>query len=157
MTVTPAPAGAAPLHPEDFFLGQTVGSGVIRDPLARIVRRFRVETRGHEDGSYGAFNLDETYAFDTGEVDVLRWVVSPGGDGRYVLAEASLGSGILAQQQRGEFSFAYRRPFGAARGPASPRFSVRMTLLAPDTVLRMVRICLLGAPLGAVTAIHQRP
>jgi hypothetical protein len=143
-------------RPETFFLGQTTGSGVVRDPLSRITRRFRVDTRGQRDQAYGAINFDETFAYDSGEVEVLRWVISAAGPGRYVLAEATAGSGIVAHVRRGDLVFAYSRPSGAARGLAAPRYSVRMTMLAPETVLKSVRISLLGAPMGHVTAIHRR-
>jgi hypothetical protein len=143
-------------RPESFFIGQTVGGGVLRDPFFRITRRFRVETRGYRDGSYGAVKLDETYAYDTGEVDAFQWVITPAGAGRYVLAEASMGSGIMAYEQHGEVIFTYRRPLGPARGLAKPRFKVRMGLVGGDTVLKSVRVGLLGAPLGTVTAVHRR-
>ena len=77
-------------RPESFFIGQTVGGGVLRNPFFRITRRFRVETRGYRDGSYGGIKLDETYAYDTGEVEAFQWMITPAGAGRYVLAEASM-------------------------------------------------------------------
>lgn len=143
-------------RPETFFIGQTIGGGVLRDPFFRITRRFRVETRGYRDGSYGAIKLDETYAYDTGEVEALQWVITPAGAGRYVLAEATTGSGIMAHEQQGELIFAYRRPLGPARGLAKPQFAVRMGLVGGDTVLKTVHMGLLGAPLGTVTAFHRR-
>jgi hypothetical protein len=143
-------------RPETFFIGQTMGGGVLRDPFFRITRRFRVETRGYHDGSYGAIKLDETYAYDSGEIEAFQWVITPAGAGRYVLAEASTGSGILAHEQEGELIFAYRRSLGPARGLAKPRFAVRMGLVGGDTLLKSVRVGLLGAPLGTVTAVHRR-
>jgi len=134
MTATPPMFQDSTFRPESFFIGQTVGGGVLRDPFFRITRRFRVETRGYRDGSYGAVKLDETYAYDTGEVDAFQWVITPAGAGRYVLAEA----------------------LGPARGLAKPRFKVRMGLVGGDTVLKSVRVGLLGAPLGTVTAVHRR-
>ena len=156
MTAMPLMADPAIFRPEIFFVGQTFGGGVLRDPFSRVTRRFHVETRGYNDGSYGAFKLDETYAYDTGEVDAFQWVITPAGAGRYVLAEASTGTGIMAQEQCGELTFAYRRPMGPARGLIKPRFEVRMGLIGGDTVLKSVRVGLLGAPLGTVTAFHRR-
>lgn len=155
MTATLQIAEELMFRPESFFIGQTFGGGVLRDPFFRIARRFRVETRGYLDGSYGAIKLDETYAYDSGEVESFQWVITPAGAGRYVLAEASAGSGILAHEQQGELVFAYRRPLGPARGLAKPRFAVRMGLVGSDTVLKSVKMGLLGAPLGTVTAFHR--
>ncbi|HEX4742318.1 MAG TPA: DUF3833 family protein [Caulobacteraceae bacterium] len=156
MTATPRIFENLTFRPERFFIGQTVGGGVLRDPFFRITRRFRVETRGYRDGSYGGIKLDETYAYDTGEVEAFQWMITPAGAGRYVLAEASMGSGIMAYEEEGEVIFAYRRPLGPARGLAKPRFTVRMGLVGGDTVLKSVRVGLLGAPLGTVTAFHRR-
>ncbi|HEY2050615.1 MAG TPA: DUF3833 family protein [Caulobacteraceae bacterium] len=156
MIATPQVFKNLMFQPETFFIGQTIGGGVLRDPFFRITRRFQVETRGYQDGSYGAIKLDETYAYDTGEVEAFQWMITPAGAGRYVLAEASMGSGIMAHEQSGELIFAFRRPLGAARGLAKPRFAVRMGLVRGDTVLKSVKMCLLGAPLGTVTAFHRR-
>jgi hypothetical protein len=143
-------------RPESFFLCQTNGSGLMRDPLGRIARRFTVDTRGHVDEAYGALRLDETYAFDNGELEAFRWVIREAGVGRYVLAEPQAGSGIVAQASGGEFLFTYSRASGAARGIATPRFAVRMTLIAADTVLKSVKVTVLGAPVGTLTALHRR-
>ncbi|MBV8683459.1 MAG: DUF3833 family protein [Caulobacteraceae bacterium] len=156
MTAIPLMAENVIFRPETFFIGQTVGLGVLRNPFFRITRRFHVETRGYHDGSYGAIKLDETYAYDTGEVEAFQWVITPAGAGRYVLAEASIGSGIMAEEEGGELIFGYRRPLGAARGLAKPRFDVRMGLIGGDTLLKSVRVGLLGAPLGTLTAFHRR-
>jgi hypothetical protein len=156
MTAIPLKAEHAVFRPETFFIGQTTGGGVLRNPFSRITRRFRVETRGYHDGSYGAIKLDETYAYDSGEVEAFQWVITPAGTGRYVLAEPSAGSGIMALEEAGELIFAYRRSTGSARGLAKPRFDVRMGLIGRDTLLKSVRVGLLGAPLGTVTAFHRR-
>ena len=156
MIAIPLKAESVVFRPETFFIGHTVGGGVVRDPFLRIARRFHVETRGYRDGPYGAIKLDETYAYDTGEVDAFQWVITPAGTGRYVLAEASAGSGIVAQEERGELIFAYRRALGPARGLAKPRFGVRMGLIGGETLLKSVRVGLLGAPLGSMTAFHRR-
>ena len=141
-------------RPEMFFLGATAGSGLLRDPFGRVTRRCRVTTHGERDSAYGALRLDETYAFEDGEIDALRWVVTGAGSGRYVLAEARAGSGIVASFSGADLSFVYHR---AVRGsPMKARVAVRMTMLAANTVLKTSRISLLGAPVGALTVIHRR-
>jgi hypothetical protein len=143
-------------RPEAFFLGHTVGAGVVRDLLGRVTRRFSVDTRGVREEAYGAIKLDETYAFDNGEIEVMRWMISAAGPNRYVLAEAKAGSGIVAQTQSGEMVFAYNRSSGGARGLASPHFAVRMTRLGDETILKAVKVSVLGAPLATLTGFHRR-
>jgi hypothetical protein len=141
---------------ETVFVGRTTGAGVLRDGFGHITGRFNVDTIGVRDEAYGAIILEETFAYEDGAVEAMRWVVTAAGPQRYVLAEAQAGSGIVAHSHAGEVVFAYRRPFGAARGPATPRFAVRMTLLSPETVLKEVRVSVLGVPVASVTAVHRR-
>ncbi|HEY5106422.1 MAG TPA: DUF3833 family protein [Caulobacteraceae bacterium] len=149
-------AGDTVFRPEVFFLGRTEGSGVVRDSFGRVVRRCEIATSGAPHSSYGAIHFDETFTYDDGEVDVWRWALTCGADGRYVAAEAVAGSGIGGQRQGDDYVFSFRRPVGRARGLTAPTFSTRLTLLAPDLALRSVRIRLFGAPVGAMTAIHRR-
>lgn len=141
-------------RPEQYFLGATEGNGLLRDPFGRVTRRCRVSTRGERDSAYGALRLEETYDFDDGEVEALRWVITSAGAGRYVLAEASAGSGIVAELSGGDLIFAYHRAYGGA--PIKARLAVRMTLIAPRVVLKTARITVLGAPMGAMTVLHRR-
>src|SRR5947209_5762434 len=84
---SPAPAARRPLPlvfaPESFFLGRTEGGGVVRDPFGRIVRRCDVTTEGSYSAGQGALRFDETFTYDDGEVDVWRWVMRAGREGRY--------------------------------------------------------------------------
>jgi|SRR5271169_1427316 len=156
-----APAMAAPIgelifRPELFFLGRTEGAGVVRDPFGRIVRRCRIVTEGAFDPAHQAIHFDETYSYDDGEVDVWRWVMTGGRDGRYVAAEAKAGAGITGERRGADYLISFRRPVGRATGLLAPRFSTRFTLLAPDLALKRAVVSILGLPVGALTAAHRR-
>ncbi|HWF00226.1 MAG TPA: DUF3833 family protein [Caulobacteraceae bacterium] len=141
-------------RPEHYFLGATEGNGLLRDPFGRVTRRCRVSTRGQRDSAYGAVRLEETYAFDDGEVEALRWVITGAGPGRYVLAEATAGSGIVADFSGGDLVFAYYR--APPNSLIKARLAVRMTLIAPRVVLKTARISIFGAPMGGLTVLHRR-
>ena len=146
--------------PETFFLGRTEGAGVMRDPFGRIVRRCRIVTIGAFSIAQQALRFDETFAYDDGEIDTWRWVMQAGRDGRYVAAEAKAGSGLVGERQGDDYVISFRRPTGPAggplRGPLSPHYRSRFTLLAPDTALKRADVSLLGVPLGSLSAIHRR-
>ncbi|HWA59872.1 MAG TPA: DUF3833 family protein [Caulobacteraceae bacterium] len=148
--------GEAVFRPETFFLGRTVGGGVVRDPFERIVRRCRIETAGEFNATRQAIEFDEVFTYDDGEIDVWRWVMTAGLNGRYVAAEAKAGAGITGQQQGDDYVLSFRRPMGPAKGLMAPRFSTRFTLLEPDVALKVAKVSLLGLPLGVMTATHQR-
>lgn len=146
----------AGFRPETFFVGRTRGGGVVRDPFGRIIRRCAIVTDGSRREAYGAIHFDETFTYDDGEVDVWRWAMTPGRDGRYMAAEAQAGAGIAGRSDGEDYVLSFRRPVGRARGVMSPGFSTRFSLMAPDLALKTVKISLWGAPLGTLTAVHRR-
>ena len=147
---------ALAFEPESFFLGRTEGAGVVRDPFGRIVRHCHVSTEGSYSAAQGALRFDETFTYDDGEVDVWRWVMRPGREGRYIAAESKAGVGITGEQRGGEYVLAFRRPVGRAAGLLAPRFVSRFTLLTPDLALKQADVSLFGVPLGCLSAVHRR-
>jgi hypothetical protein len=148
------PAAALSFAPETFFLGRTEGAGVVRDPLGRITRRCHITTEGA--AAQGALRFDETFVFDNGEIDVWRWVMQAGREGRYVAAEAKAGAGITGDMRGGDYVLGFRRPVGRAAGVLAPHFHTRFTLLAPDLALKRANVSLFGVPLGCLSAVHRR-
>jgi hypothetical protein len=143
--------GPLPFAPEAFFIGRTEGAGVFR-----IVRRCRIVTSGAFSDAQQALRFDETFAYDDGEVDTWRWVMQAGRDGRYVAAESKAGSGLVGERQGDDYVLSFRRPVGRAKGPLSPHYRSRFTLLSPDTALKRADVSLLGVPMGSLSAIHRR-
>jgi hypothetical protein len=150
------PPLALAFAPEAFFLGKTEGAGVIRDPLGRITRRCRITTDGALSAAQGALRFDETFVYDDGEIDVWRWVMQAGREGRYVAAEAKAGAGITGDMRGGDYVLAFRRPVGRAAGVLAPHFLTRFTLLSPDLALKRADVSLFGVPLGRLSAVHRR-
>jgi hypothetical protein len=150
------PLGQLAFTPEAFFTGRTEGAGVVRDPFGRIVRRCRIVTNGAFSPTQQALRFDETFAYDDGEIDTWRWVMQAGRDGRYVAAESKAGSGLVGERQGDDYVISFRRPVGRAKGPLSPHYRSRFTLLSPDTALKRADVTLLGVPMGSLSAIHRR-
>ena len=143
-------------RPEVFFVGRTEGAGIVRDLFGRVVRRCRITTTGAFIHDRGAVRFEEEFRYDDGEVDVWRWAMSPGREGRYVAAEARAGAGITGERRGADYHLSFRRPLGRARGLLAPTFSTRFTLLSPELALKRSQVSLFGAPLGALTAVHRR-
>jgi hypothetical protein len=148
------PPVALSFAPEAFFLGRTEGAGVVRDPLGRITRRCHITTEG--SAAQGSLRFDETFVYDDGEVDVWRWVMQAGREGRYIAAEAKAGAGITGDIRDGDYVLGFRRPVGRAAGLLAPHFHTRFTLLAPDLALKRADVSLFGVPLGRLSAVHRR-
>jgi hypothetical protein len=96
------------------------------------------------------------FTFDDGEVDVWRWAMTPGGDGRYVAAEAKAGAGITGERRGDDYLIAFRRPMGRAQGLLSPLYRSRFTLLSAGLALKWSNVSLFGLPLGSLSAVHRR-
>lgn len=143
-------------RPEVFFVGRTEGSGIVRNAFGRGVRRCEIVTVGSRQAAYGALQMEETFTYDDGEVDVWRWVVTAGGDGRYMASERIAGSGIVAHREGDDYVLSFNRPVGNGPRWLAPRYATRFSLLSPEIALKAVKVSLLGAPLGVMTAIHRR-
>lgn len=144
-----------PFRPEVFFLGRTEGWGVALGPLGRIQKRCRIVTEGRLDEAYQAIHFDERFDWDTGESDDWRWAMRRGLDGRYIAAEALAGAGIEGRHDGCDYLLSFRRPLRPEGGPR-PRFATRFSQIAPDVVLKSVRISMFGLPLASLSAFHRR-
>jgi len=77
-----APAPDRPRFELTTFLhGRTTAWGIFEDRFGRLRRRFRVEMHGH--WREGAFLLEESFHYDTGEHESRTWSVVPEGEGRF--------------------------------------------------------------------------
>lgn len=141
-------------RPESFFLGRTEGWGVAKGPFGHIVRRCRIQTEGRLDEAYQAIHFDELFAWDDGGQEEWRWAMRRGMDGRYVAAEALVGSGIEGRYDGCDYVLSFRRP-AQPKGPRF-RFVTRFTLLAPDVAMKSVRLFLFGVPIASMVAFHRQ-
>lgn len=153
MPSTRRPAADRAFVPKLFFLGESSGVGIDRDPFGRIFRRCALRTHGTAHPTVDAVCVDETLSYDDGEVQRWRWVLGDGGDGRYLVAESQAGSGHMARRLAdGDLVFSFRRD----RGVLSTRHRTRFTLLGQDIALETTWVSFLGAPLLTFTAVRHR-
>ncbi len=149
-------ASDAGFRPETFFVGRTEGAGVVRDVAGRVARRCTILTLGTRREADGALRFDETFTYDDGEVDIWRWTMTPGCEGRYMVAESSAGSGIVGHRVGEDYVVSFHRAVGRDPALRSLKFTTRFTLVAPDLALKAVKITKFGAPMAAMAAFHRR-
>ena len=77
-------------RPEEFFDGRLEGWAVLEGPLGGLQRRASIKAEGSFDPSTKITAFTETWTFDDGQVDTLRWSIKTLGDGRYSGSEATL-------------------------------------------------------------------
>ena len=139
---------ATPLQvrPNAFFIGATEGVGVERDGFGRMRRRFRTQAEGRAIETYTAVSVTETYCFDDGQIDVWRWVISASPGGKFVAAEIGQQSGIVSETAGEDLWFRFRRGFTPTKALIPVAFTVRMTMLTPQTMLQATNVSVLGIP-----------
>lgn len=147
--------GYGPFRPETFFAGRTEGWGLARGPTGRLLRRCHVTTDGRQDQAYRSIHFSETIRWDDGEQDVWRWAMTRGLDGRYMAAEARVGSGIEGRHDGEDYLLSFRRPLRVDGGPR-PRYVTRLTQISPGVAVKSETIFLWGLPVGRLTAFYRR-
>ena len=76
-------------EPRDFFTSELVGWAMLEGPLGGLKRRAALRAAGLEMPD-GAFAFSETWTFDDGQVDELRWLIKSVGGGKFEGSEPSL-------------------------------------------------------------------
>ncbi|MDE2356862.1 MAG: DUF3833 family protein [Alphaproteobacteria bacterium] len=143
-------------RPERFFLGRCNGAGVIRSPFGGLIRRFTVSTTGTVETGYGAVQVVHTFVFDNGDIEVMKWLVTDGQAGAYMFYDRHASAGLTVNETGEDFRYHFHTTLRGLPKWIKPRFDGCMTLLAPESLIAVVKVSLLGAPLGTMTAVHRR-
>jgi hypothetical protein len=151
--------GAAPetaFQPDHFFLSRTQGRGVVRSPTGRVLDRCAITTHGAWDHDYGALHFDETFAFDSGDVDVLHWTFAPDSRGRMSASEASVVAPVVGWTDGLDYRLRFKRRGATRVNRLQLVYDVRFTLMADDLALKVARLKLFGFTVAEMTAFHRR-
>jgi hypothetical protein len=143
-------------QPDHFFLARTEGRGLVRDLTGRLIDRCAITTDGVWDHDYGALRFDETYVYDSGPTDVLRWTFAPDAQGRMSASEASVTAPVHGWTRGMDYHLRFRRRGGPRAERLTLTYHVRFTLMRPDMALKVARLSLFGITLGEMTAYHRR-
>ncbi len=95
--------------PEEFFDGRLEGWGVMESLAGGLQRRATIEAEGRWDAEAQAVRFTESYRFDDGQLDTLRWTIRRLGPGRYSGAEPGLEGEASGEQSGCAFRWRYSR------------------------------------------------
>lgn len=143
-------------QPDHFFLSRTEGRGLVRDLGGRLIDRCAITTEGAWDHDYGALHFDETFTYEDGLVDILRWTFAPDAQGRMSASEASVTAPVRGWTDGADYRLRFRHRGGPRVGRLQLTYNVRFTLMQPDLALKIVRLSLFGLTVGEMTAFHRR-
>ena len=95
--------------PEEFFVGRLEGWAVLEGPLGGLQRRASIKAQGSFDASSRVTSFTETWTFDDGQVDTLRWSIQGLDDGRYSGTEPTLEGEAEGERAGCAFHWTYTR------------------------------------------------
>ena len=148
--------GTTPVYrPETWLAGRLEGWGVLERITGGLQQRFTVRAEGRFDGAELAFT--ETWTFDDGHVDTLRWRIRPLGGGRYVGDEDRLEGQAEGDQAGCAFHWRYARNVPQKDG-GTVRLDFNDWFYRIDARAVMVKGTAgrLGVPFGSAHVLYRR-
>lgn len=146
-----------PMRPERFFAGTLQGWGMELGPLGGVGRRIEIRAQGRFDPASATLFLDETYRFDDGQTDVLRWRIRVLGEGNYEASEARAPEPGQGRAEGAGFRLTYRRDVPHTDGGSTTLgFDDLFVQLDPQTVMVRASITKLAVPIGSLTVLYRR-
>ena len=150
-------AGNEPVFvPEEFFQGELVATGVVKNRGGRVIRRFTADIQAYWRDGVGT--LEEDFRFADGERDRRVWTLDPTAAGSYrATAGDVVGDGSARVAGNAMFlKYVLRVP----RGDGSIDLSIddRMYLVTPDLLINESRMSKFGVRVGTILlAIERQP
>ncbi len=141
--------------PEEFFNGQLLAHGVIKNRAGKVVRYFNADIKAYWEGTKGT--LEEDFIYDNGEKQRRVWILTRQADGSYigtagdVLGEAT---GRIAGNSM-FLEYVLEVPYGD--GTISLTMDDRMYLVEPHTIVNESVMYKFGFRVGEVIlVIHKQ-
>jgi len=102
--------------PEEFFNGRLRGWGVLESLTGGLQMRSTITAEGEWDAGAQAIRFTETYRFDDGHEDTLRWTIRRVKSGVYSGSEPTLEGEASGEQAGCAFHWRYSRNTPGADG-----------------------------------------
>lgn len=141
--------------PQDFFDGELVAHGVLKDYSGEVTRYFSAELKGSWD-SNGVGTLEEWFVFDDGERQERVWTLTPNDDGSYTAnAGDVVGPGTLTTAGNALFmKYVLRVPYDG--DTIDLTVDDRMYLVTPDVLINESAMTKFGIEVAHLTLTIRR-
>lgn len=106
-------------RPEEYFNGQLEGWGVVESLVGGLQQRATIKAEGKWDEQAQAVLFTETYRFDDGHEDTLRWTIRKLAPGQYSGSERRLEGEATGEQAGCAFNWKYTRDMPQADGSST--------------------------------------
>jgi hypothetical protein len=105
--------------PEEFFSGHLEGWAVLESVMGSLQKRATIVADGIWDASIQEVRFTETYQFDDGHQDTLRWMIKKLKDGKYRGTEPRVKDAAEGDQAGCAFHWRYTRDTPQSDGSSS--------------------------------------
>ncbi len=142
-------AGNKPaLDPTEFFNGDLVAQGVVKDRGGKVIRHFTADIKAYWEDGVGT--LEEDFLFDDGEEDRRVWTLRPHPEGGYIgTAGDVVGEGRARIAGNAMFlDYVLRVPW--REDSIDLRIDDRMYLVSPDVLINESIMSKFGVQVGAL-------
>jgi hypothetical protein len=95
--------------PETFFVGRLEGWAVLESLVGGLLKRASITAHGELDAATDTVVFTETYTFDDGHSDTLRWTIHKMAEGQYTGLENRLEGEAVGEQAGCAFHWKYTR------------------------------------------------
>jgi hypothetical protein len=95
--------------PEQFLTGRLEGWAVLESLVGGLLKRATISAHGELDASTDTVLFTETYIFDDGRSDTLRWTIHKMAEGQYLGHENRLEGEAVGEQAGCAFHWRYTR------------------------------------------------
>jgi len=139
---------------EQFFNGQLMAHGVLKDRGGKVIRYFSASI----DASWrdGIGTLDERFVFDDGERQTRVWTLKPTGDGNYIATAGDvIGDGKMKVAGNSLFlDYVLRIPYDG--DTLDLRIDDRMYLVSERVLLNESIMTKFGVEVGRIMLVIQK-
>ena len=143
---------------EDFFDGSVKGFGFMHTRFGKLAQQFDISADGQWNAEKQALALTETYQFDDGHRDELKWTITKLSETRYRGAEDRLKGEAEGEQSASHFRWRYVRDVPQKGGKTTRlTFDDCFYLQTPNLLLARASVSRFGFEVGIITVSYVKP
>ncbi len=141
---------------EGFFAGRSEGWGVMQSRFGALQRQFQIDAEGQWDPETETLQLTETYRFDDGQVDELKWRIRRLSAQRYVGEEPRVVGTAEGAQAGNAFHWTYERDVPGPDGDRRLHFDDWFWLRPGDVLIARASVSKLGVEIATMSVFYRK-
>lgn len=143
-------AGQEQLNLQDFFSGNLVAHGIVKNRGGDVFRHFKAEIVANWQKT-GTGTLNEIFWFDDGEIQKRVWTLVPQKDGSYQASANDVEGTAILRVSGNSIKMKYRLIVPLDDDTITVSVDDKMYLVAPNTIVNESSLSKFGFHVGAVT------